>query len=352
MKLHQDPFEHGLALAWSDGALSRRGAQLLELLQSRLVLSDKQRAEIEEKWLESLSNIQRRSFGDGDEALSNWLKALSNTEQLEDAAKQLGRTALDVGLSKSMWKKAHQFATGLGLGDAFAKGAWLEETVSPTSDWPEALDPLAIIIGLGMGEINVKPERQINVSKNPVVVINNIEKTAVELQWLPALIPDTNECLWSWDGENKPIGSPPNGEFVISLVVLEAWIKRLMLQRIERGDTPITGWPKNAQLVPSSVTLQQSGVELQLEMILDLGDHGLVKPWARIVCEQGIINPTNPPEGLDKGWRRLHEGMTKMLKNGIDTLPRQLLIAVRSTKIPGKISLTKGWFSYELTEFN
>ena len=189
MKLHQDPFEHGLALAWSDGALSRRGAQLLELLQSRLVLSDKQRAEIEEKWLESLSNIQRRSFGDGDEALSNWLKALSNTEQLEDAAKQLGRTALDVGLSKSMWKKAHQFATGLGLGDAFAKGAWLEETVSPTSDWPEALDPLAIIIGLGMGEISVKPERQINVSKNPVVVINNIEKTAVELQWLPALGP-------------------------------------------------------------------------------------------------------------------------------------------------------------------
>ena len=48
MKLHQEPFEHGLALAWSDGALSRRGAQLLELLQSRLVLSDKQRAEIEE----------------------------------------------------------------------------------------------------------------------------------------------------------------------------------------------------------------------------------------------------------------------------------------------------------------
>ena len=44
---------------------------------------------------------------------------------------------------------------GIRLGDAFAKGAWLEETVSP-SDWPEALDPLAIIIGLGMGEISVK----------------------------------------------------------------------------------------------------------------------------------------------------------------------------------------------------
>tara|TARA_B100001778_G_scaffold205849_2_gene170031 strand:+ start:79 stop:1137 length:1059 start_codon:yes stop_codon:yes gene_type:complete len=352
LKLHQTPFEHGLALAWSDGALSRRGAQLLELLQSRLVLSDKQRAGIEEKWLQSLSNIQRRSFGDGDEALSNWLKALSNTDQLENAAKQLGRTALESGLSKSTWKKAHQFAIGLGLGEPFAKGAWLEESVSPTSDWPEALDPLAIIIGLGMGEISPKPEIKINASKNPVIVINNTEKTAVKLKWLPDLIPDTNECVWSWNGENKPIGSPPSGEFVISLVVLEAWIKRLMLQRIERGDTPLTGWPKNAQLVPSSVILQQSGIELQLEMILDLGSHGLVKPWTRIVCEQGVINTTNPPQGLDKGWKSLHEGMTKMLKSGIDTLPRQLLIAVRSTKIPGKISLTKGWFNYELTDFN
>ena len=62
LKLHQDPFEHGLALAWSDGALSRRGAQLLELLQSRLVLSDKQRAEIEEKWLESLSVQYSKTF--------------------------------------------------------------------------------------------------------------------------------------------------------------------------------------------------------------------------------------------------------------------------------------------------
>ena len=38
------PFEHGLALAWSDGALSRDGALMLEMLQKQLGLSDKERA--------------------------------------------------------------------------------------------------------------------------------------------------------------------------------------------------------------------------------------------------------------------------------------------------------------------
>ena len=39
------PFEHGLALAWSDGALSREGALMREALQQQLGLSDKDRAE-------------------------------------------------------------------------------------------------------------------------------------------------------------------------------------------------------------------------------------------------------------------------------------------------------------------
>ena len=73
------PFEHGLALAWSDGALSRRGAQLLELLQTRFGLNDDSRADIEEIWQESLVNLNRRSFGDGDENLSSWLEALKDT---------------------------------------------------------------------------------------------------------------------------------------------------------------------------------------------------------------------------------------------------------------------------------
>ena len=60
------PFEHGLALAWSDGALSREGAVMLEELQKKLKLTDEMRAIQEEAWLSDISKNDRRSFGDGD----------------------------------------------------------------------------------------------------------------------------------------------------------------------------------------------------------------------------------------------------------------------------------------------
>ena len=63
------PFEHGLALAWSDGALSRDGAIMLETLQKQLGLSDSERAEQEQLWLADISKNERRSFGDGDQIL-------------------------------------------------------------------------------------------------------------------------------------------------------------------------------------------------------------------------------------------------------------------------------------------
>ena len=51
------PFAHGLALAWSDGALSREGALMLERLQGLLGLSDKERAQQEERWLSEISKM-------------------------------------------------------------------------------------------------------------------------------------------------------------------------------------------------------------------------------------------------------------------------------------------------------
>ena len=83
------PFEHGLALAWSDGALSRDGAVMLETLQSQLSLSDSERALIEESWLKEISRTERRSFGDGDAMLREWLEALNNDESLEDFARSI-----------------------------------------------------------------------------------------------------------------------------------------------------------------------------------------------------------------------------------------------------------------------
>ena len=80
------PFEHGLALAWSDGALSRDGAIMLEVLQKQLGLSDAERAEQEQNWLSDISKNERRSFGDGDKVLRQWLEGLDDRKNLSKYA--------------------------------------------------------------------------------------------------------------------------------------------------------------------------------------------------------------------------------------------------------------------------
>ena len=142
------PFEHGLALAWSDGALSRDGAIMLETLQQQLGLSDKERAIQEQAWLSEMFKNERRSFGDGDQILREWLEGLNDRENLASSARSMGRAALDVGLSKTGWSDAYRFAEGLGLGEELACGVWLEKEAEPLNGWPAALDPLAIILGL------------------------------------------------------------------------------------------------------------------------------------------------------------------------------------------------------------
>ena len=72
------PFEHGLALAWSDGALSRNGAKMLETLQKQLGISDKERALQEQAWLSEISKTERRSFGDGDQIWALLLRMSSD----------------------------------------------------------------------------------------------------------------------------------------------------------------------------------------------------------------------------------------------------------------------------------
>ena len=95
-----------------------------------------------------MSKNDRRSFGDGDQILREWLEGLNDRENLASSARSMGRAALDVGLSKSAWTNAYQFANGLGLGEELASGVWLEKEADKLEGWPAALDPLAIILGL------------------------------------------------------------------------------------------------------------------------------------------------------------------------------------------------------------
>ena len=343
------PFEHGLALAWSDGALSRRGAQLLELLQVRLDLNDDSRADIEEMWQESLVNISRRSFGDGDETLSSWLEALNDTDDLQKAAKDLGRTSLEIGLSRSVWAEAYSFANGLGLGAAFAAGAWMEESAEEIHTWPEALDPLALIIGKGLTELVTRQSGNLEYSfGTPVVILPESGSKTPPLAWLPGLLPMKDGCAWGWSDDRLLEGNTPEGDLLISTSVLQAWVRRLITQRIERGDAPLPGLSTDLTLMTSSTSVNHGEKGLDLEIIVDLGEKGLVKPWAGIEVVDGNIMIRPAPSGLAPGWITLHDGLAELLVNSIETLPRQLLTAVDSELLPVSTRLEAGWVIIDL----
>jgi hypothetical protein len=343
------PFEHGLALAWSDGALSRRGAQLLELLQTRLGLNDDSRAAIEEMWQESLVNLSRRSFGDGDETLASWLEALKDADDLQKAAKDLGRTSLEVGLSRSIWTEAYSFANGLGLGAAFAAGAWMEESAEVVNTWPEALDPLALIIGKGHSELVTRQSGNLEYSfGTPVIILSESGNSPSPLAWLPGLLPMKDGCAWGWSDDRLLEGNTPEGDLLISTSVLQAWVRRLITQRIERGDTPLPGLPINSTLMTSSTSVNHGEKGLNLEIIVDLGENGLVKPWAGIEVDDGGIRIRPAPSGLAASWIVLHDGLAELLANSIETLPRQLLTAVDSELSPVGTRLEEGWVVIDL----
>ncbi|MGY8669703.1 MAG: hypothetical protein ACKVJ7_01485 [Candidatus Poseidoniales archaeon] len=344
------PFEHGLALAWSDGALSRRGAQLLELLQTRFGLNDDSRADIEEIWQESLVNLNRRSFGDGDENLSSWLEALKDTGDLEKGAKDLGRTSLEIGLSRSIWSEAYSFAKGLDLGDAFAAGAWMEESAEAVNTWPEALDPLALIIGKGLSELVTRQRGNLEFSiGTPVIILPESDSKTPPLAWLPGLLPMKDGCAWGWSDDRLLEGNSPEGDLLISTSVLQAWVRRLITQRIERGDTPLPGLPSDSTLMTSSTSVNHGEKGLNLEIIVDLGEKGLVKPWAGIEVADGSIKIRPAPSGLAASWISLHDGLAELLVNSIETLPRQLLTAVNSELSPSATRLEDGWVVIDLS---
>ena len=232
------PFEHGLALAWSDGALSRNGALMLESLQVQLGLSDKERAYQEQKWLSEISKNKRRSFGDGDQILREWLEGLSDKENLGESARSMGRAALDVGLSKTAWSESILFAEGVGLGEELASGVWLEKDAEALDSWPAALDPLAIILGLVMSVPKSTEQIETELSEGDAfVIINHKEAKASRLTWMPELTPVKHEkCAWGWKDGGNVTTQAPDKDFVFCNSILLAWVRRLISIRKRRGE--------------------------------------------------------------------------------------------------------------------
>ena len=323
------PFEHGLALAWSDGALSREGAVMLEELQKKLKLTDEMRAIQEEAWLSDISKNDRRSFGDGDQILREWLDTLNDYQSMSAAAKSMGKSALEVGLSKNAWKEAYAFADGLGLGDDLAVGAWLEEQVEPIKEWPAALDPLAIILGLAvsMNEFFKKKEVQF-IEGKPAISVTTEDAKPTQINWMNDLSPLLeHKCAWGWAGEELEITSnAPEGDLVYHNSILTSWIRKLISMRNNRGEASLSGLPSNFTVMPSSADLSLTGNNITLSVIVDLGENGLVKPFASVTVS-GNATPDDAPENLPDSWLAIHDGLAQLLLQAIETLPKQILVA-------------------------
>ena len=322
------PFEHGLALAWSDGALSRDGAIMLETLQQQLGLSDSERARQEQVWLSDISKTGRRSFGDGDQNLREWLEGLNDRDSLAPTARSLGRAAVNAGISKTGWTEALLFAEGLGLGNDLAEGVWFEKEAAPLEGWPSALDPLAIILGLVISVPGIVHKKASTFSEGAAFVsVNHPSASPSHLAWMPNLLPIKSEgCDWGWEDEKETNTDMPSRSMVYSHTVLLAWIRRLVAKRRDRGEGGLTGLPENCRLMPSSSEMVLDGTTMTISMIVDLGGDGLVRPWASVSVE-GVPSIVPAPDGISENWVMIHDALAGLLITGLETLPRQLLLA-------------------------
>ena len=343
------PFEHGLALAWSDGALSRDGAIMLEVLQKQLGLSDAERAEQEQNWLSDISKNERRSFGDGDKVLRQWLEGLDDRKNLSKYAQSMGKAALEVGLSKTAWKEAYKFADGLGIGDELANGVWLEKEAESIDSWPAALDPLALILGLVFAIPNKSLKPSFELSEGaPFAIIDNPDAKPTPLSWMPGLVPIKHDnCAWGWGEGSMPSNPAPEGDLVYCDSILLSWIKRLIAMRINRQEPVLVGLQENQKVLPSSAKITSEGNKITLSMIVDLGEGKLVQPWASVTID-GDVEPIPAPEGLGENWTGIHNAITAILTNALDNLPRQLLLASGIDSNYRSIRLENGWLTHQI----
>tara|TARA_B100001146_G_C16091376_1_gene395169 strand:- start:465 stop:923 length:459 start_codon:yes stop_codon:yes gene_type:complete len=143
-------FKHALDLAWNDGRLSRRGAVLLENLQDFLDLSDHERGVVEEKHSdEEVPFLITRGFGSGADLLDHWMATLLDLdEDLPLFLVSMGRSALETGITKQGWMDVSRAAESMGCEFDFARGVWEPEYEVESLEWPDALKPVAMALGL------------------------------------------------------------------------------------------------------------------------------------------------------------------------------------------------------------
>ena len=151
--LGRTPFEHALALAWTDGVMTAMEFQHLDTLQQALGISDQERSIIEEDYEKNLVEGTAKT-GTDQESLAKWIDAIRalttvHPDISSGLARRLGGTALRVGLTQGGWKLGYTWMNQLGLERPFAEGCWMVGGPSPPLNAvPLALAPVAHTLNL------------------------------------------------------------------------------------------------------------------------------------------------------------------------------------------------------------
>ena len=143
------PYSIGLSYGWSDDALNEEGHNLLNRLAGLLGIEYHTRESLEMEHVETMPLISQ-GVGAGVSALRAYVHELESwfSEEGEKFAQCLGRSALDVGLTRTGWKETFAWMESVGLGRAFAEGAWIETEVSEVNDLPEFFNHPKKLLGL------------------------------------------------------------------------------------------------------------------------------------------------------------------------------------------------------------
>ena len=124
------PYTVGLELGWKDDALNEEGFSLLTRLSKIFGMEAQERENLEMTYMESLPLISQ-GIGEGSVELKNYVENLEEwwyheKFSAENCAHFIGRKALDVGMTKKGWVSASSWMKNVGLGEHFARGAWMQ----------------------------------------------------------------------------------------------------------------------------------------------------------------------------------------------------------------------------------
>ena len=340
------PFSHALTLAWKSGSLSRDGAIGLEHLQERLGMSDLDRSEIEEAWLEEeVDFIDRDDSADSVELLAHFSDTLDelSKEKTHRAVRSLGRRFSKYGISRVRLGIALRWLKPFGLDIAFEEGAWSNDEF-PVMPLPEALHPLAVKLELAIDSKDIKneePEKKERLrlilekdgsaSIDDAIVMRmsggwDVLSSETSFPWLPELKVhlDGEDFVWTHEEGEELHHATPDGDLTISRDLFEAHVASVIRAADSTADPEgdVFRW----QLGPRNIAFDLSTLDIDLDdgyLIVN------VRAGGKAITVEMILDESAswPPKQLsDSATGDLEVFLGELISLTIVSLPHQITL--------------------------